>query len=484
MAPTARRSTPRRGRSSSVLSNDADQNSTTANNASTGASTPAAPRASKSASSTDQKARKDRPDLPKGTNSALPDTHIPVKLQIIEREGKDIIIGRVKLPLPNSPPVSGTADHAFLLKRFDTNALAASAMFKIAFPYAGSAEERIEMDYLEARFDCDAANGGIVPSSADDATESTSDTPSKRARGRGRKSVAAPGPAPAGTGVRLQGTWIPATDALEVAEEYRILKYARNLIEARAELDDDRQLVLILPNGERIHQASSKRASSKPNGSGAGSNSAANESGSAGTDTPRRKRARQSESNATASSATSSLVNETTPSVVRTKTTRTVAQDGTEEVRVERTETSVGTFISPDEANAQLEEARAFAISKRAAAAAVAGEAGPSSSGSRKRRAVTDAPRDGSGAVGEDEEYATDGSMVPSNALVSTVRRGAQAVQRRPIISAASLVGATAAAGAGALAYASGGDLQAAIQLAQQGLATLGLSNLSGIFQF
>ncbi|KAE8212830.1 hypothetical protein CF327_g3566 [Tilletia walkeri] len=478
MAPAARRSTPRRGRSSSVLSNDGEQATSSNNNASTGASSSAAPRVSKSAASADTKSRSARPDLPKGTNSALPDTDVPVKLQIIEREGKDIIIGRVKLPLPTSPP-TGTADHAFLLKRFDTNALAASAMFKIAFPYAGSEEERTEMEYLERRFDCDAANGGISSSTtADDGAESTTDTPSKRSRVRGRKSAAAP---VAGTGVRLQGTWIPASDALEVAEEYRILKYARNLIEARAELDESRQLVLILSNGERIHQASSKRASGKASGSTNGASSAAggaSESGSGATDTPRRKRARQSES-----TTTTTLAKDTTPSVVRTKTTRTVTQDGSEEVRVERTETTVGTIISPEEANAQLEEARAFAISKRAAAVA-GGDAGSSSSGSRKRRAVTDAPRDGSGDAGEDEEYATDGTMVPSNALVMTVRRGAQAVQRRPMVSAAGLVGATAAAGASALAYASGGDLQAAIQLAQQGLATLGLSNLSGIFQF
>ncbi|KAK0535278.1 hypothetical protein OC834_001571 [Tilletia horrida] len=466
--PASRRSTPRRGRSSSVLSNDADQ--------------PAPVPVPASTSARVTKERVNRPALPKGTNSALPDVDVPVKLQIIEREGKDIIIGRVKLPLPpNSSP-----DHAFLLKRFDTNALAASSMFKIAFPYASADEERTEMAYLERRFECDAANGGIIPTAAaDDGAESTTETPSKRSRGRPRKS-AAPVPTAAGTGVRLQGTWIPASDALEVADEYRILKFARGLIEAQAELDGDRQLYLITPTGERLHQASSKRSAAKTNGAANGAEGVS--------ETPRRKRARQSEAAAassasttttTTTSTTTNAAGETTPSVVRTKTTRTVAQDGSEEVRVERTETTVGTVISPEEANAQLEEARAFAISKRAeSSSAGAAAAGTSASGSRKRRAVADAPRSGAGAAGEEEEYAADGSMVPSGALVTTVRRGARAVRRRPIASAAGLVGATAAAGAGVLAYASGGDLQAAIQLAQQGLASLGLSGLSGIFQF
>ncbi|KAL9939541.1 hypothetical protein V8E36_001358 [Tilletia maclaganii] len=451
MPPASRRSTPRRGRSSSVLSADEPVPTTT------GAS---AQRVTK--------ARNNRPDLPKGTNSALPEQEVPVKLQIIEREGKDIIIGRVKLPLPAPTSNSSSPDHAFLLKRFDTNALAASSMFKIAFPYANADEERVEMEYLERRFDCDAANGGSVH--GDDGAESTAETP-KRGRPRPRKSTAVP--SHTGTGVRLQGTWIPAGDAVEVADEYRILKYARGLIDAQAELDDHRQLFLVTPDGERIAQASSKRAAAKSNGNEGGSSAVA--------ETPRRKRARQSEAGTTTTSTTTTTVagDKTTPSVVRTKTTRTVGPDGSEEVRVERTETTVGTVISPEEANTQLEEARAFAISKRAEAAA--GGSAAAAGGSRKRRAVTDAPRDGTGAAGEEDEYV---APATSNALVTTVRRGARAVQRRPIVSAAGLVGATAAAGAGALAYASGGDLQAAIQLAQQGLASLGLANLSGIFSF
>ncbi|KAK0552256.1 hypothetical protein OC846_002953 [Tilletia horrida] len=472
--PAPRRSTPRRGRSSSVLSNEDASAGNTTSNASP--SSAAVHRVAKPLLPADHVARHKRPDLPKGTNSVLPDGDVPVKLQIIEREGKDIIIGRVKLPLPSGGSATpAVSDHAFLLKRFDTNALAASSMFKIAFPYADPAAEEAEMQYLERRYDCDGANGGnLTPGGADD--DGHTDTPTKRPRGRPRKSAAPATSNSANTGVRLQGTWIPASDALEVAEEYRILRYARGLIEARAELDENRQLYLILPNGNRIHQAASKRAAAKSNGASASTTE------NNATETPKRKRARQSEATTTTTTTTTSSSGAGTPSVIRTKTTRTVGQDGTEEVRVERTETTVGAVISSEDANAQLEQARALAISKRVEAAA-AGASGAGSA-SRKRRAVADAPRSDEGEAGEEDEYEGDGTVVPSNALVTSVRRGATAVRRRPLVSAAGFAGATAVAGAGALAYASGYDLQAAIQMAQQGLAQIGLPNLSGIFQF
>ena len=65
--------------------------------------------------------------LPTRTNPRLSEVKSrQVKLQVIRREDKEIIIGRIKLPTVNG------AEHGFLLKRFDTNAIAGSSMFRLA----------------------------------------------------------------------------------------------------------------------------------------------------------------------------------------------------------------------------------------------------------------------------------------------------------------------------------------------------------------
>lgn len=134
-----------------------------------------------------------------------------VKLQVIRREDKEIIIGRIKLPTVNG------AEHGFLLKRFDTNAIAGSSMFRLAFPYADAETERAEMAYLEARFDTEVANGGLAH-----ATHGT--------RSRAKKAALPPG----STGVRLQGVWIPCDVAAPIAADYGLLEIVQPLLDATA----------------------------------------------------------------------------------------------------------------------------------------------------------------------------------------------------------------------------------------------------------
>lgn len=160
--PGSRRSTPRRARSSSVASNvstaSTKQENTTPRKKTaasakreasvSGRATPTAtPKketkkkekdtiaaavsdvettpGSKATTTTDQQPKKEsslraaqakavaaRPPLPERRNPVLPDADVPVKVQVIRRDGQNIIIGRVKLPT-----VNGT-DHSFLLKRY------------------------------------------------------------------------------------------------------------------------------------------------------------------------------------------------------------------------------------------------------------------------------------------------------------------------------------------------------------------------------
>lgn len=149
--------------------------------------------------------------LPTRANPRLDEaTSRQVKLQVIRREDKEIIIGRIKLPTVNG------AEHGFLLKRFDTNAIAGSSMFRLAFPYADAEAERAEMAYLEARFDTEVANGGLAH-----ATHGT----------RSRKKAALP---PGSTGVRLQGVWIPCDVAAPIAADYGLLEIVQPLLDATA----------------------------------------------------------------------------------------------------------------------------------------------------------------------------------------------------------------------------------------------------------
>ncbi|WFD30815.1 hypothetical protein MSPP1_001839 [Malassezia sp. CBS 17886] len=183
--------------------------------------------------------------LPARTNPRLSDVKSrQVKLQVIRREDKEIIIGRIKLPTVNG------AEHGFLLKRFDTNAIAGSSLFRLAFPYADAEQESAEMTYLESRFDTDLANGGVLPAPS---------------RARGRRAEASPskkgGQLPPGsTGVRLQGVWIPCAEAGAIAGDYGMLELAQPLLEATAALLPSTDAPVLNPDAETLAASAAQGA--------------------------------------------------------------------------------------------------------------------------------------------------------------------------------------------------------------------------------
>ncbi|WWC69409.1 uncharacterized protein I206_103348 [Kwoniella pini CBS 10737] len=77
-----------------------------------------------------------------------------VKFQTIVRESKEIVVGRIKVPTP------GTASHAFILRRYDTNAISLTTMYKVAFPTATDEDEKREMDWVKSSFETRGTNGG------------------------------------------------------------------------------------------------------------------------------------------------------------------------------------------------------------------------------------------------------------------------------------------------------------------------------------
>ncbi|UZJ55088.1 hypothetical protein CBS101457_004408 [Exobasidium rhododendri] len=412
--PASRKSTPRRGRSSSVVSNvsatSAKQESVStprrgkaASAAAKEESTPATPTSAKSSIA--------RPPLPTEINPVLPSTNVPVKLQVIRRDGKNIIIGRVKLPT-----VGGT-DHAFLLKRFDTNAIAASSMFRLAFPFADGDAENGEMAYLESKFDAEAANGGMRKVL-------------KRSRGKGARKTqdvdTGEEELPEGsTGVKLQGTWIPCADAPEIAKEYGLLRFAQPLIDAQASQTQTGQLIL---TPSKLDKNSTPSSQSSKKESGKKSGSLADEA------------------------------SEPSPTITRIRTTKRVKGDGSEDVLVEKSEITLepASKLTAEQIEAQIKESQSFAKGIQSSANSTPS----SSSSSKKRRAVNQTPT-------ADVDVLADEDYEGSNAVVRSLRKGGRAVRRRPIISTA---GALSAIGAGTLAWISGGSLDVATHLVQQNL--------------
>lgn len=98
-----------------------------------------------------------RPRLPEDKRNQhlrnLPEDVTIVKFQTIVREGKEIVVGRVKVPISAS-------QHAFILRRYDTNAVSLTTMFKVAFPGASEDEEKHEMDWVRSSYDTRNTNGG------------------------------------------------------------------------------------------------------------------------------------------------------------------------------------------------------------------------------------------------------------------------------------------------------------------------------------
>lgn len=297
--------------------------------------------------------------------------------------------------------------------RFDTDAIAASSMFRLAFPYADGEAERGEMAYLERKFEADVANGGRLKASKK----------GRRSSKKTNDSEVQQGELPEGSsGVKLQGTWIPCSDALAIAKDYGLLRYAQPLIEAKASQADNGQPILTPSKHDKISRPTSTKV--------------------------KRSRAKEAEVEESNES----------PTIIRTRTTKRVKEDGSEEITVEKTETTlepIGT-LSSAQIQAQIKEAQSLAKGIQGS--------GEASSSSRKRRALNQTPTADVDQLA-DEEY--EGS---SNSVVRSLRKGGRAVRRRPIITTA---GALSAVGAGTLAWISGGNLDVATQLLQQGVANL-----------
>ncbi|KAG5647390.1 hypothetical protein DXG03_000460 [Asterophora parasitica] len=78
----------------------------------------------------------------------------PVKYQILNCQGQDILVGRMKIETPTS------SGHAFILRRFDTGAVSLTTMFRAAFPNAPDHDERNELQWVKENHDLTLNNGG------------------------------------------------------------------------------------------------------------------------------------------------------------------------------------------------------------------------------------------------------------------------------------------------------------------------------------
>ncbi|KAF8718257.1 hypothetical protein AX14_011965 [Amanita brunnescens Koide BX004] len=102
-----------------------------------------------------------RPSLPDAhANPFLPsiltgDSLPPVKYQILNCQGQDILVGRLKI-LTNTG-----SGHAFILRRFDTSAVSVTTMFRAAFPNASEMEEKTEINWIKEHYDLSGNNGTL-----------------------------------------------------------------------------------------------------------------------------------------------------------------------------------------------------------------------------------------------------------------------------------------------------------------------------------
>ncbi|TFK40319.1 hypothetical protein BDQ12DRAFT_697703 [Crucibulum laeve] len=77
----------------------------------------------------------------------------PVKYQILNCQGNDILVGRLKIETPTS------SGHAFILRRFDTHAVSLTTMFRAAFPNAPEPDEKAEVQWVKEHYDLSGNNG-------------------------------------------------------------------------------------------------------------------------------------------------------------------------------------------------------------------------------------------------------------------------------------------------------------------------------------
>ncbi|KAF8127066.1 hypothetical protein EV363DRAFT_1347078 [Boletus edulis] len=97
-----------------------------------------------------------RPELPvKYHNPNLKSLDLtkwpPVKYQSLDRDGHEVLVGRLKIPTPSG--------HAFILRRYDTGAISLTTMFRAAFPDASEVDERKETHWAKEAFDLSGNNG-------------------------------------------------------------------------------------------------------------------------------------------------------------------------------------------------------------------------------------------------------------------------------------------------------------------------------------
>ena len=376
------------------------------------------------------------------------------------------------------------SDNLHALDSFDTDAIAVSSMYKLAFPYATPDEEAAEMAALEKKYDTRCANGGlktdyVVPNPVND-----DGTPGKRGRGRPKKELRTFLP-DGSTGVILQGTWIPAKNAHRIAKEYGLTRYAQPLIDARA-AQFDRKPYFVDKNGKPVAaangaelqphqidemlagnpfpttnkeagQLSSPASASAPlvNGAAAAAAAAAHEAtGSA----PVGKRARMDSKLETDGSG-QKRVSTTATSVVTNK-------DGSTTLHTTKHTAEVSGKTAKE-----IEEdiAKSKEIAKRAQEEALAQNTGTSTAGGKKRRAQN-APSAEIDAMADDEDYQASQGR---NVLTRTIRRGTTVVRRRPVATSATAVAAVGVASAAAAAFFNPASLDLALQAVQNGVANL-----------
>ncbi|KAK0469779.1 uncharacterized protein EV420DRAFT_1616276 [Desarmillaria tabescens] len=139
-----------------------------------------------------------RPPMPSGLNPHLKATLDsgnlpPVKYQILNCQGQDILVGRMKIE------TSTPSGHAFILRRYDTGAISLTTMFRAAFPTASEQEEKEEVAWVKDNFDLTGNNGSSRDTSI----------------------------------IRLAGTWVSPQLALSLAEAYSLGGFINVVVNAR-----------------------------------------------------------------------------------------------------------------------------------------------------------------------------------------------------------------------------------------------------------
>ncbi|EIW83884.1 hypothetical protein CONPUDRAFT_150933 [Coniophora puteana RWD-64-598 SS2] len=91
--------------------------------------------------------RHENPHLGSLGTGALP----PVKYQVLDRDGHEVLVGRMKIPTPSG--------HAFILRRFDTGAISLTTMFRAAYPTASELDEKKETNWVKETYNLAGNNG-------------------------------------------------------------------------------------------------------------------------------------------------------------------------------------------------------------------------------------------------------------------------------------------------------------------------------------